>query len=206
MFRKIKSWLELRKINQTLLLENGQLQSNVAEMKKRLRRAGMMPYEYFQNMNVRVVTAESIPYGNFAVLDDGCTEEDIEKAKEKIAVILAKGLIDSGLCQFIVHNDANPLNPLSRMDDPLSDATVGIKLYVIPWEQMTRRIVLFPETEVHYEEIPYSERVHIVQWLARFCRHIDNGDEWLDDEHNLAFFKAKMKQQFGWETDGITLD
>lgn len=53
--------------------------------------------------------------------------------------------------------------------------------------------------------IPYDERVNIVQWLARFCRHIDNGDKWLDDEHNLAFFKAKMKQQFGWDTDDITL-
>ena len=49
--------------------------------------------------------------------------------------------------------------------------------------------------------IPYDERVRIVRWLAKFCRHIDNGDKWLDDEHNLAFFKKKMKQQFGWDTE-----
>lgn len=53
--------------------------------------------------------------------------------------------------------------------------------------------------------IPYDERVNIVQWLARFCRHIDNGDMWLTDADNLEFFKKKMRQQFGWDTDDITL-
>ena len=53
--------------------------------------------------------------------------------------------------------------------------------------------------------IPYDERENIVQWLARFCRHIDNGDMWLTDADNLEFFKKKMRQQFGWDTDDITL-
>lgn len=43
-------------------------------------------------------------------------------------------------------------------------------------------------------------------WLARFCRHIDNGDQWLTDEENFDFFKKKMSQQFGWKTDGMTLE
>lgn len=43
-------------------------------------------------------------------------------------------------------------------------------------------------------------------WLARFCRHIDNGDRWLTDEENFEFFKEKMKQQHGWNTDGMTLE
>lgn len=137
LFRNLKSWAGLRRINQELLIENSELQGEIEEMKKRLRRAGMMPYEYFENRNVHIVTAEGIPYGNFAMMDNGCTDEDIEKAKEKVAVILAKGIIDSGLCQFIVRNNS----------DHLSISTVGIKLFVVPWEQMTRKIVLFPAIE-----------------------------------------------------------
>lgn len=46
-----------------------------------------------------------------------------------------------------------------------------------------------------------EEHKRLVSWLSKFCRHIDNGDKWLTDEENLAFFKEKMKQQFGWDTD-----
>ena len=46
-----------------------------------------------------------------------------------------------------------------------------------------------------------EEHRRLLSWLGKFCRHIDNGDAWLTDEENLAFFKEKMKQQFGWNTD-----
>ena len=46
-----------------------------------------------------------------------------------------------------------------------------------------------------------EEHKRLLSWLSKFCRHIDNGDKWLTDEENLAFFKGKMKQQFGWDTD-----
>ena len=46
-----------------------------------------------------------------------------------------------------------------------------------------------------------EERRRLLSWLGKFCRHIDNGDAWLTDEENIAFFKEKMKQQFGWDTD-----
>ena len=44
-----------------------------------------------------------------------------------------------------------------------------------------------------------EERKRMLLWLSRFCRHIDNGDKWLTDEENLAFFREKMKLQFGWD-------
>ena len=44
-----------------------------------------------------------------------------------------------------------------------------------------------------------EEKKRMITWLAKFCRHIDNGDRWLTDQENLEFFKEKMKQQFGWE-------
>ena len=46
-----------------------------------------------------------------------------------------------------------------------------------------------------------EEHKRLLSWLGKFCRHIDNGDKWLTDEENIAFFKEKMKQQFGWDTD-----
>ncbi|MBO7661922.1 MAG: hypothetical protein J6U01_00965 [Clostridia bacterium] len=46
-----------------------------------------------------------------------------------------------------------------------------------------------------------EEHRRLLFWLGKFCRHIDNGDAWLTDEENIAFFKEKMKQQFGWNTD-----
>ena len=46
-----------------------------------------------------------------------------------------------------------------------------------------------------------EERKRMLSWLSKFCRHIDNGDNWLMDEENLNFFREKMKQQFGWFAD-----
>ena len=44
-----------------------------------------------------------------------------------------------------------------------------------------------------------AERERMVTWLGKFCRHIDNGDAWLPDDENIALFRKKMKQQFGWQ-------
>ena len=54
-------------------------------------------------------------------------------------------------------------------------------------------LALLKEQEVEHRQL--------LSWLGKFCRHIDNGDAWLTDEENIAFFKEKMKQQFGWDTD-----
>ena len=51
-----------------------------------------------------------------------------------------------------------------------------------------------------------EEQNRLVTWLAKFNRHIDNGDKWLPDDENLEFYKKKMSQQFGWDTDKIELD
>lgn len=37
-----------------------------------------------------------------------------------------------------------------------------------------------------------EEHRRLLSWLGKFCRHIDNGDAWLTDEENIAFFKEKM--------------
>ena len=61
------------------------------------------------------------------------------------------------------------------------------------WDLMSDALALLKEQD--------EEHKRLLSWLGKFCRHIDNGDAWLTDEENIAFFKEKMKQQFGWDTD-----
>ena len=61
------------------------------------------------------------------------------------------------------------------------------------WDLMSDALALLKEQD--------EEHKLLLSWLGKFCRHIDNGDAWLTDEENIAFFKEKMKQQFGWDTD-----
>jgi len=64
-------------------------------------------------------------------------------------------------------------------------------------------VLWFSEAEYVLELMKEQDEEHrrLLSWLGKFCRHIDNGDAWLTDEENIAFFKEKMKQQFGWDTD-----
>ena len=55
------------------------------------------------------------------------------------------------------------------------------------------------EDAYNTDRITQDEREHIVSWLGKFCRHIDNFDISLNDYENTEFFKEKMYQQFGWE-------
>lgn len=93
-----------------------------------------------------------------------------------------------------------------RLIGTVSDSELG-RLLKKGNEEELKRTLGVKEKPVQQEDtyIPYDERVQIVQWLARFCRHINNGDMWLTDADNLEFFKKKMRQQFGWDTDDITL-
>ena len=63
----------------------------------------------------------------------------------------------------------------------------------IPYGLLRDAIALLKEQD--------EEHRRLLSWLGKFCRHIDNGDAWLTDEENIAFFKEKIKQQFGWDTD-----
>ena len=47
-----------------------------------------------------------------------------------------------------------------------------------------------------------KERERFINWLGRFCAHVDQQFQPLPDEQNIKFFREKMKQQFGWEVSG----
>lgn len=44
-----------------------------------------------------------------------------------------------------------------------------------------------------------EEQKRLVNWLGKFCSHVDQHFQPLPDEQNIEFFRQKMKQQFGWE-------
>jgi hypothetical protein len=44
-----------------------------------------------------------------------------------------------------------------------------------------------------------EERRNIVHWLGKFCAYLDFKDECWTYEENLAFFRKKMREQFGWD-------
>lgn len=47
-----------------------------------------------------------------------------------------------------------------------------------------------------------EEQKRIVNWLGKFCSHVDQHFQPLPDEQNIEYFRQKMKQQFGWEVSG----
>ena len=174
MFGFIRKYRELKNKAETLELENGSLRRDIKSLRDRLRRAGSLPYEYFENADIKTVEAEAKVFGDFAVLDsnaDHPTENEIEKAKSQVVYELVRTLMNDELIQFIVKNRDFNSGPLY-----FDKCTVAAKLNVIPWEKMTKKIVLFPQAEER-GFVPYDERDQIIHWLSRFCRHIDVGDK-----------------------------
>ena len=138
MFKFFKNRDKIRKLE----IENVGLKGEIEYLKKRLRRAGSLPYYYHESEKVATVEAEAHTYGNYAVMDDNVADDMIEMAKGKIMNKIIKGLIDLNLVQFIVKTvDDYNAPPFQQK------CTVGAKLRVIPWEQMVRSIRLFPEEE-----------------------------------------------------------
>ncbi len=100
--------------------------------KKRIRKIG----ENMETVNVRpgkavaMVKWEISPeiYGTYKRIDriDLLSEETIKK---ELAMRIAEGLLDQELIQFIC-KETEPYDPLGRF------ATIGAKVYVVPWELM----------------------------------------------------------------------
>ena len=142
LFKSLKSWAELRRINQDLLIENASLTKKLDDMTMRLRRAGSLPYEYFEDENIVTVYAESKPYGLYNIMTDEGYTKAVNDSQELVVKTLARGLIDSNLVQIIVKSSKEHFDPLM-----LGNTTVAAKLKVIPWEQTVRKIQLFPKVE-----------------------------------------------------------
>lgn len=105
-----------------------------ARTQMRLRKAGMECETLDEGFGqLRVITAESQCYGDFfRVRVEDMTPEKIKGHEYQLAQKLAKDLIDKNLVQFVIHQPGEFGGPL---DEPKDCGTIGIKLFVIPWEE-----------------------------------------------------------------------
>ena len=106
----------------------------------RVERISCMFQTFDENNLVKVVSksVEVHPeaWGKYIVLSE-LDDELIESAKKELILKVAEGLVENGFVQFIIHEDQD--TPF--MQD--STKTVGVKLFVVPWEQMVRRRYTF---------------------------------------------------------------
>ena len=79
----------------------------------------------------------------------------------------------------------------------MADCTMNCPYATIPVcseKLMTDALALLKEQE--------KEMERFINWLGRFCAHVDQQFQPLPDEQNIKFFREKIKQQFGWEVSG----
>ena len=72
------------------------------------------------------------PYGVYKKFPGTINEEDVEQIKKELAEKIAGALIENNLIQFFV-KEADDFGPLTEF------ATIGAKLFVVPWEQMPHK-------------------------------------------------------------------
>jgi len=81
---------------------------------------------------MQVIRAEVETFGTYAMMFEA-SEREMEYCKQNMAKQIAKKLIDENIAQIIVHEKGEN----APMGFPMyENSTIGVKLFVIPWEQM----------------------------------------------------------------------
>jgi hypothetical protein len=81
---------------------------------------------------MQVIRAKVGIFGTYARMIE-VSEREMEYYKQNLAEQIAKKLIDEGIAQVIVHERGEDVPPGYS---PYDNSTIGVKLFVIPWEQM----------------------------------------------------------------------
>ena len=81
---------------------------------------------------MQVIGAKVGVFGTYARIVEG-REREMEYYKRDLAEKIAKMLIDENIAQIIVHERGEDV-PLGF--PPYDNSTIGVKLFVIPWEYM----------------------------------------------------------------------
>lgn len=128
------------KLSSSMLREkNGEQQAEIRNLRNRIKRLSLC-YETLDGgikiKTIRTKEREVYPeaWGEYIALGE-LPDEQIEKLKSRLIEDAATALVENGLVQFIVHD--------KRDNDPLSvHATVGLKMFVVPWEQMACKLIV----------------------------------------------------------------
>lgn len=104
--------------------------------RNRIREIGFKCVDPLYGGELEHKTIVPTPYGTYCVIaDDG--QRDIgtivEYAKQDLAIKVANMLIDENLVEFIIHRKGEAMPLLNTF---CKETTVGVKLYVVPWEKM----------------------------------------------------------------------
>lgn len=79
------------------------------------------------------IEVEPSVWGQYMVLTDKATDEIIDMVSERLAESLARSLIKAGYARVIVR----------QPEPPDFIATIGVKLAVVPWEELTELAAKF---------------------------------------------------------------
>lgn len=85
---------------------------------------------------IQVIHAEAETWGQY-VCKDSFTEEELPLVKERLIAEIVKGLAEANIVQFI----------FKRGEDPLPRASIGAKMFVIPWEQLRTKSIKLERIE-----------------------------------------------------------
>ena len=122
---------------------------------KELNPAGIGGY---QTVETQTLAMETIPWGSYRVVKENELEKVLNDKKKEIVKGLAEAILNNGLAQIIIHTSKDyegPFGGKQLMDE--GKATIGVKLYVIPWEEtkvyresVVRMTVLAEENDTNY--------------------------------------------------------
>ena len=113
------------------------------EMSRRLQYLGTMPVYHpltagectaVKEIEVQRIRIKSIPYGMACQINEWQLDELVKEKEKELAIGIAEGLLKSGLCQIIIRTGRETGGPFEW--DAGSKTTIGLKLYVVPWEMM----------------------------------------------------------------------
>ena len=128
--RELKA--KIRELNydlQTSKIAISQLQEIYGRLLDRFNRFGTQIESLDSGSTIQMIEIKPIPFGQYAILSDDFKAKEIpDVIKSQIVNDMVSQLLENGYVQFITGIDNYP-----------GAVTLGAKVYVVPWEQMTRR-------------------------------------------------------------------
>lgn len=131
--RELKAKIrELNYETQSLKAELSQLQEMYGRLYDRFARLGTQIESLDSGGTIQKIEIKPIPFGQYAILSDDFKAKEIpDVIKSQIVNDMVSQLLENGYVQFITGIDNYP-----------GAVTLGAKIYVVPWEQMTRRRII----------------------------------------------------------------
>lgn len=152
---------------------NSSISVQLNTIRRRMQYLGTMPvYKSikptccgpFSSIETKTIHIESVPYGMACKINEYELENIIKEKEEELAREMAKGILQAGLAQIIIKEGRETGGPLDYSYFPEWEpkTTLGVKLYVIPWEMMQ----LYGNRVKHIRVQCESENINYAQMCA----------------------------------------